>query len=146
MLSIDTNLLLYAFAKECPEHEPAAEFVRDMAQRDDVVISEWVLVELYNLLRNPAVFASPLTPAEAVAVVQAYRRHPRWGLVSFPAAPTELHDALWTQAAQRAFPRRRVFDARMAMCLRACGVRSFATSNVKDFGAFGFDRVWNPLS
>jgi toxin-antitoxin system PIN domain toxin len=146
MLSIDTNILLYAYAKDSPEHEAARSFVRESGGRDDVVISEWVLVELYNLLRNPAVFEAPLSAPRAAAVVQSYRRHPRWGLVAFPNGPTSLHDELWASAAGRSFPRRRIFDARMALCLRECGVSAFATSNVEDFRDFGFDRVWNPLS
>jgi predicted nucleic acid-binding protein len=36
-------------------------------------------------------------------------------------------------------------DARLALTLRHHGVTEFATSNVKDFEGFGFNRVWNPL-
>lgn len=145
MLSIDTNILLYAFAAGSKEHEAARGFVHSVRERDDVVLSEWVLVELYNLLRNAAVFASPLSAPEAAAVVQTWRRHPRWGVVGFPPGHTDIHETLWSYAAGADFPRRRVFDARMALCLRGCGVQSFATANVRDFGGFGFDRVWNPL-
>jgi len=43
------------------------------------------------------------------------------------------------------FARRRLFDTRTALSLRHHGVTEFATANVKDFGDFGFTRVWNPL-
>jgi len=36
-------------------------------------------------------------------------------------------------------------DARTAISLQLHGVTEFATANVKDFQAFGFSRVWNPL-
>ncbi len=42
---------------------------------------ELVLVELYGLLRNPAVLAEPLAAHAAVAFVQTLREHPRWELV-----------------------------------------------------------------
>ena len=49
------------------------------------------------------------------------------------------------QAESPAFARRRIYDARTALCLRAFGVKEFATANEKDFEGFGFERVWNPL-
>jgi predicted nucleic acid-binding protein len=85
MMSVDTNLLFYAFAEDCAEHEPAANWLSTVHLRDDVVISEFVLLEFYNLLRNPAVLGDPLD-APAAAVVQTYRTHPRWRLSTFPAA------------------------------------------------------------
>ena len=145
MRSLDTNLLLFSISEDAPEHEAAASFVEAEEQRSDVVVSEWALVELYNLLRNPAVFAKPLAARAAVDVIQNYRQHPRWGLVSFPSSGVAVHDALWSHASSASFARRRVFDARMALCLRGCGVTDFATSNVQDFSNFGFHRVWNPL-
>lgn len=42
--------------------------------------------------------------------------------------------------------RRRIYDTRTALCLKAFGVTELATANVKDFGEFGFLRVWNPLN
>jgi hypothetical protein len=52
---------------------------------------------------------------------------------------------LWQLAAGESFPRRRIYDGRLALTLRRHGVSDFATTNVKDFEAFGFRRVWNPL-
>jgi hypothetical protein len=46
-----------------------------------VAICELVLVELYVLLRNPAVLSNPLAPADAVSIVQTFRQHPAWVLI-----------------------------------------------------------------
>ncbi|TLD71839.1 hypothetical protein FEM03_06170 [Phragmitibacter flavus] len=54
-------------------------------------------------------------------------------------------DQVWKLAGARDFARRRVFDARLALTLRQSGVTHFATSNVKDFQGWGFQKVWNPL-
>lgn len=145
MTSFDTNILLYAFSRASPLHDRARTFLEDLTPRDDVVVSELVLVELYTLLRNPAVLVRPLPAAAAVEVVQSYRRHPRWMLVGLDPESAPLHDELWRLAAKARFPRRRVYDARLALSLRRQGVTEFATANVKDFGSFGFDRVWNPV-
>jgi toxin-antitoxin system PIN domain toxin len=146
MLSIDTNILFFAFAADRPEHADAATWMESLIERKDVVLSELVLVEFYNLLRNAAVLKKPLNAAEAVEVVQAYRHHPHWKIRGFPQDSSRLHEELWNLAATPGFPRRRIFDARQAYCLIHHGVRSFATANVKDFEGLGFERVWNPLS
>jgi predicted nucleic acid-binding protein len=119
--------------------------VEELWRRDDVVISELVLVELYTLLRNPVVVEHPLSGRDAVAVIDKYRRHPRWRLEGFPPDSSRLHEALWGLAAGARFGRRRIFDARLALSLLQHGVRDFATANVRDFEGFGFRRVWCPL-
>lgn len=145
MISLDANLLLYCYSQASPFHHRALEFIEQLAGRDDVAVSELVLVEFYTLLRNPAVLVHPLAGPEAVDVVQSYRRHPRWALVGFDPDSVGLHEELWALAAQKSFARRRIYDARLALALRRHGVREFATANVQDFEGFGFERVWNPL-
>ena len=46
MISIDTNILLYAQNRDCPEHERAFGFIGDCGEREDVAVCELVLVEL----------------------------------------------------------------------------------------------------
>ncbi|HXK62276.1 MAG TPA: PIN domain-containing protein [Acidobacteriota bacterium] len=146
MLSLDSNLLFYAFNSSSPWHSRAVRFLSALHERQDVVISELVLIEFYTLLRNPAVVERPLTPAEAVDVIEVYRTHPRWRLEGFPNDSPRLHGSLWVAAREPNFARRRVYDARLALTLIQQGVREFATANVADFADFGFVRVWNPLT
>jgi hypothetical protein len=110
-----------------------------------VALSEFVLTEFYLLLRNPAVLAKPLTAPQAVAVIQNYRRHPRWKVLGFPPDSRALHTRLWEIAGQPGIARRRIYDTRTALTLRAFGITEFATANVKDFEVFGFAKVWNPV-
>ncbi len=145
MISLDTNLLFFAFAEDRPEHRSADAFVGSLHSQKEVLISEMVLVEFYRLVRNPAVVSNPLSAAEAVKVVQIWRRHPRWQIVGFPPESRRLHDELWKHAAHGTFAYRRIYDARLAITLLHLGVTDFATANVKDFQGFGFKRVWNPL-
>lgn len=145
MISIDSNLLLYCYSEASPFHLKARTFVEDLVERDDVAISELVLVEFYTLLRNPAVLDKPLDPGGAVSVIQQYRHHPSWSVLGFDGDSVGLHGELWKRAAKPAFARRRIYDARLALSLRRQGVDEFATANVADFEEFGFRRVWSPV-
>jgi toxin-antitoxin system PIN domain toxin len=141
LLSIDTNVLLYAQNQDCPEHEAAAAFLVECADRADIAVCELVLMELYQLLRNPAVVTRPLDGPEAAEVCQTFRRNARWALIE--NAPV-MND-VWVVAATPGIARRRLFDARLALTLRHHGVDEFATRNIVDFNDFGFARVWDPI-
>ena len=145
MTSVDANILLYGVNPASPFHERARSFLEELAPRDDVAVSELVLVEFYTLLRNPAVLVRPLSAPAAVKVVDAWRRHPRWTLLGLDVDSVPLHEELWRRAAAADFARRRIYDARLALALRRQGVTAFATANVRDFSGFGFERVWNPV-
>jgi toxin-antitoxin system PIN domain toxin len=142
MISLDTNLLIYARVENNPWHQSARGFLEDLADQPGVVIAELVLVEFYLALRNPAIMSEPLAAAAAVAECRWFRTHPRWAL----AGEAAVMDTVWQDAAQPDFARRRIIDARLARTLLAHGVTEFATANVKDFQDFGFARVWNPLA
>jgi len=112
----------------------------------EVALSEFALVELYGLLRQPAVMQRVLEASAAAAVCAALRKHPRWRLLGFPADSAALHRVLWEQAGKAGFGRRRIYDARLGLCLVMQGVGEFATVNVRDFEGLGFKRVFNPLA
>jgi uncharacterized protein len=138
MLSVDTNILLPAVEVENADHEAAATFLGSLQNRDDVVVSEFILLELYGLLRNPAVLAKPLSAPKAAEVCKAFRAHPRWQVIGFPPDSRDFHDQLWTHL--------RAYDLRTALSMVRNGVTEFATVNVKDFEGAGFRRVWNRLA
>lgn len=142
MLSIDTNILLYAQNADCPEHGAAAAFLAGCARRTDVAICELVLMELYQLLRNPTVVTHPLDGPEAADVCHTFRRNRRWALIENAPVMNEV----WALAAAPGVARRRLFDARLALTLRHHGIDEFATRNINAFTDFGFARVWNPIT
>ena len=145
MISIDTNILFPLVVEDHPQHTQAADFAESLRTRSDVAISELVLLELYNLLRNPAVMTQPLGALAAVDVCEAFRQHPFWQTVGFPPESRPFHDAFWPRLRQADFARRRAFDWRLALSLLQQGVTEFATVNPKDFEDFGFERVWSPI-
>lgn len=145
MISLDTNILLAAVESGNAAHGRAAAFVQSLDGRDDVAISEFILFELYGLLRNPAVLAKPLAASAAVDICLAFRQHPRWQIIGFPTDSRAFHDTLWPKLREKNFARRRACDWRAALSMLRQGVTEFATVNVKDFEGLGFLRVWNPL-
>ncbi len=142
MLSLDTNILFAAFETTSARHERARAFLESQHANDALVICELVLVELYLLLRNPAVVAKPLSAGTAAHLIQALRQNPRWRLVeNAPVMAT-----VWEHAGRDPFARRKLIDIRLALTLRHHGVDEFATVNTADFHDCGFRRVWNPLA
>ena len=144
MISIDTNVLLYSLNPDSIWHEAAVDFLRQNLGVPSVriAITDYVLVELYVLLRNPAVMAKPLSAQAARDVVAAYLDAPNVSRIE----NANVMDVVWELSGDRDFARRRIFDARLALTLRHGGVTHFATTNVKDFEGWGFEKVWNPLA
>ena len=146
MISFDTNLLLYSLNRDGAEYADARAFFASLPTAlGQVVVCELVLIELYVLLRNPAVVKNPLDGPDAAALVQTFRRHPTRALIDHPGDTSTVMTEVWRCAAQPNIGRRVVFDARLALTLRHHGVTEFATRNEAHFTNFGFTRVWNPL-
>jgi predicted nucleic acid-binding protein len=143
MISIDTNILLYSLNPDSIWHGAAVGFLQQNLGIASVriAIADYVLVELYVLLRNPAVMSKALTAKAARDLVMAYWYAPNVSRIE----NANVMDEVWKLAGAGDFARRRIFDARLALTLRQGGVTHFATSNVKDFEDWGFEKVWNPL-
>lgn len=142
MTAVDTNLLFAWLNRDHAWHRSANAWLTRQSDNPDLVLCELCLVELYGLLRNPAVVKRPLDAPTAVDLIQRLRSHPHWELVDYPGG---LMADVWTASALPGMARRRIYDARIALTLRHHGVQELATTNVKDFEGFGFDRVWNPV-
>ena len=142
MISFDSHILFAALESTATHHEKARAFINVHAVRDDVVVCEPVLTEVYTLLRNPKICSNPLNARDAVAVIQSLRKNPSWRVVDYVH---ELADEVWRFVAHDSFAYKRIYDLRIALTLRRHGVQEFATRNAKDFQGLGFKRVWDPL-
>lgn len=144
MIGIDTNLLLYSLNPASEWHAGAVSFLRQHlgVPKVRVALTDYVLVELYIHLRNPLVMAQPLSAAGARDLVTSYWKIPNVLRIE----NATVMDEVWALAGGKNFARRRIFDTRLALTLRHCGVTHFATTNVKNFQGCGFEKVWNPLT
>lgn len=143
MIGIDTNILFYALNPKSKYFPKAKEFVEAVMSGGEhqVVMTDYVLVELYNLLRNPAVMDAPLSSKRATQVVTSYLKSP----IVTRAESAPIMDKVWKITEGEGFARRRIFDVRLALTLQHHGVTQFMTANVKDFQDLGFDKVCNPI-
>ena len=141
MISFDTNILFYSLNPQSQWNKAAVSVLEQSLDSDRVVLTDYVLLELYNLLRNTTVMTKPLSAPAATEVVTQYLNHPN--VTRAENAP--VMDEVWKMAAKPGFPRRRIFDLRLGLTLIHHGVTHFATANVKDFERIGFEKVWNPL-
>ena len=144
MLTADTNLFLHAADPDSPQHKPARDFFGSLDKTgEEFVICELVLVELYMLLRNPAVFVKPYTAKESSSYCRLLKQNPSWRCIDYDSSISAM---LWEYASTTQAGYRHIIDARLAFTLRYHGVDRFATMNIKDFKSFGFSQVWNPLT
>ena len=143
MLTADTNLFIHAADPDSVFHDSAKRFFyRVSSEGEDFVVCELVLVEVYILLRNPAIFKKPYTATEAAGYCRALKSNPEWRCIDYDAA---LSAKLWEYVSKSKAGYRHIIDARLALTLRHHGVNDFATVNTKHFEDFGFQKVWNPL-
>lgn len=144
MKSLDTNVLLYAINKDCPEHKACASVVEQaLKEPESWIIADQVWFELYRLLRNPAVLSHHLGAVDAAAAVYWYRNKTGWLHCAWEIDMMEQVEKVWKDAS---FAARRNFDLVLAVTLKNSYVKEFYTRNVKDFEAFGFFTLVNPLA
>jgi predicted nucleic acid-binding protein len=142
--SLDTNILYFATNLSCPEHKNALRLVEQMVEQPrSWIIADQVLFEYYRLIRNPAVLAKPLSASEAARRLRFFREE--IGCLHCAYEPrffAQLLDCLQGPS----FAAARSFDAVLAVTLKNHGVKTFFTRNAKDFSAFGWFAVVDPLS
>ena len=69
--TIDANVLLYASDESSPVHARARAFVERLADGPEIAYLFWPIVMAYlRIATHPAVFARPLTAAEAIGNVE----------------------------------------------------------------------------
>ena len=144
ILTADTNLFIHAADPDSAFHDAAKGFFESAcSESEEFVVCELVLVEVYILLRNPAVFKKPYSATEASGYRRALKSNPAWRCIDYDPA---ISVKLWDYVSKSNAGYRHIIDARLALTLRQHGVDSFATMNPKHFADFGFKKVWNPLS
>lgn len=87
----DANLLLYAVDSSAPSHDRARSWLDGELSGGETIAFAWsVLLAFLRLSTNPRVFASPLSPADALDLVDGWLAQPSAAVVH----PTERHAAV----------------------------------------------------
>lgn len=140
--SIDANVLLYSVQEEDPRHERARGFIVRCAERPEAFYLAWpVLMAFVRIATNASLFRNPLSPAKALADVDA--------LLSLPHVRAIGEDEGFWRIFQEdclAVGARgpMVSDVHVASVLRQHGVKVLYTNDA-DFRRFEFLKIRNPL-
>jgi toxin-antitoxin system PIN domain toxin len=75
---VDLNLLLYAINRDSPSHDRAKECIEELLSGEDTVALPWVVVlGFLRISTHPRILPRPLTPKQAVAVVDSWLARPQ---------------------------------------------------------------------
>lgn len=142
LVMLDTNVLVYAFYQDAPQH-PAAFRILDQAQNEDafLCVTPQVLAEFYSVITTPRRVSSPFTPQEALQEVNNIRTLP--GMTVLPV-PVDVVDR-WTDLVRRhPVTGRKIFDVQLIATMLGNGVKKIYTFNVADFEPFADIEVLVP--
>ena len=141
--SLDVNVLLYASDRSSDRHLRARRFVESCAAGPEILCLTWpTLMSYLRIATHPRIFATPLSPDEALANVSA--------LIGLPhvRAVSELDgfvDAYKQVAGETPVRGNLVPDAQVAAILLQHGVRTLY-SNDRDFRKFQSIDLRDPFS
>lgn len=142
MKSLDTNILIYAANQGCDEHVVARELAESLIDEPgDWILADQVLFEYYRALRNPVILERPLSAKQAARQVRFLREEA--GCLHCAYA-SDLWGQVSPHLTQESLRGLGVFDAILAVTLKANGVTDFYTRNSSEFKRFGFFEVINP--
>lgn len=141
MILVDANLLLYAYDVSSREHKRAKAWLEEVLSGTEQVGLAWVTILAFlRIATNPRAMASPLTPDEAVSIVEAWLAQPCAVLVS----PGERHwSILGPMLAREQVRGPLVMDAHLAALALEQGA-VLATQD-RDFARFDGLRTVMPL-
>ena len=143
MNSLDTNVLLYASNEDCKEYRKARALVQQALDHpSEWIISDQVYFELYRLLRNPLVLEHPLSAVQAWQIIDFYRYQSGWMHCCYE---TSFMAEIASHLKRTEFPPRRTFDSLLAITLKKHCVDAFYTRNTRDFEAFQWFTLIDPL-
>ena len=142
MKLIDLNLFLYATNRDSPHHLRAKEWVEELLSGEETVAIPWIVIlGFLQVSTHSRILPRPLTPRQAVAVVDSWLARPQvlllhpaddhWGILSGLLAETGTAGHLTT-------------DAHLAALAIAHDAELYSTDT--DFARFRQLRWTNPIA
>lgn len=141
--SLDVNVLLYASDRSSDRHEAARRFLESCAARPEVLCLTWPTLMAYlRIATHPSIFASPLTPEEALNNIGALLALPHVRVVSEDDGFMDAYRHVTGATTVRG---NLVPDAHVAAILFQNGVRTLF-SNDRDFRKFETLELKDPFA
>ena len=141
--ALDVNVLVYASDASSPFHDPARSFLDRCVQGSELFYLGWPTVMGYlRIATHSAVFDRPLTPAQAMANIEALLSLPHTRVLAEDERFWSVYRSTTTTVATRG---NLVPAAHLAALLRQHGVKTLYT-NDRDFRKFDFLDVRDPFA
>jgi hypothetical protein len=138
----DANLLLYAVHRESEFHLSAKTFIEGCMAEKELWALPWPVVHAFlRISTHTAVFPNPLSPAQAVSVIDDLARLPH---VQFIGERPEFWNGYRTLMLARQTRGNSVSDALIAALLAENGVTTLYTKD-RDFLRFEGIKVIDPF-
>ena len=139
---VDANLLLYAYDAGSPDHPAARQWLQaEVSSGRPVRLALVTLLAFVRIASDPRIFAHPLTPADACAIVESWLAAANVQLLA-PGPHTWEHLAAICTQGQAKGPL--VMDAHLAALAREHGAVVATTD--RDFRRFAGVETTNPLA
>lgn len=142
MIVVDLNLLIYAVNRDSAEHGAAKAWLEDVLSGDEPIGLPWiVLIGFIRLSTSNRIFRNPLTPEQALALVDSWLDQPP--VVAL--CPDTEH---WTVLRELLSRTTRIGDLATDAHLAAMAIENGAElcSTDTDFARFRTLRWRNPLA
>lgn len=141
--AVDVNLLLHASDAESAHHDEATRFLQRCAAGSEIVYFAWpTLMGYLRMATHPAIFASPLSPEDAMRNVESLLGLPQVRVLTEEEGFWAIYREVAGSTATRG---NLVPDAHLAALLRQHGVSRIYTRD-RDFLKFGFLEVVDPFA
>jgi toxin-antitoxin system PIN domain toxin len=140
--SIDTNVLVFAYNQDTPQHKAAQEFLQAKIGEEETWVMPWPVVHSFlRLTTHPGIMPRPLSAREASAVIQAFVELPQLQLIGESPDFWEPYkkDLLQVSARGNLVP-----DVQIIALLKQNGVKTFFTAD-RDFRRFDGIKIVDPL-
>lgn len=141
--AVDANVLLYASDAASAFHERALAFLRRAAEGPELLYLPWPVVMAYlRIATHSAIFAQPLSPAEAAANVEALLGRPHVRTLGEVDGFWEAYRRVTSGIVVRG---NLVADAHVASLLLQHGITTLWTHD-RDYHRFEGIRVRDPFA
>jgi len=140
---VDTNVLLYAADRDCPEHVPCRARLEEWRQQSLPWHLTWsVVYEFLRVATHPNVFRNPFPLSEAWAFLEAVLAAPGLSVLTATQRHQKVASEVFTEIPD--IRGNLVFDAHTAILMREHGIKTIYTRDT-DFNRFPFIDVVDPL-
>lgn len=142
MISVDSNILVYAHRADSPWHAAALPRVRQLVEGSEPWVIFWPCIhEFFGIVTSPRVYQTPTPFAGAFFQIEVWLGSPSHVQL---AELNGYWDVLKETLAQGQIVGPKVHDARLAALCRQHNIREFWTTD-RDFSRFPDLPVRNPL-